>query len=106
METLCVVTLTSPSVPQEIRPHLLPACPRIHHQVNLSHLRISFSRSFFISGTFLTWSLCPCVSAGVDVWWSNGGHPLLQGGTHLQEVRPLQGSWWGQLGQGESQLVR
>lgn len=46
-----------------------------------------------------------CVSVGVDVWWSNGGHPLLQGRTHLQEVRPLQSSWWGQPGQGECDVL-
>lgn len=44
----------------------------------------------------------PCVAAGLDVRWSHGGHPLLQGRTHLQEVRPLQSSRRGQPGQGES----
>lgn len=47
--------------------------------------------------------LTRCVSlAGVDVRRPHGGHPLLQGRSHLQEVRPLQGPWWGQPGQGES----
>lgn len=44
----------------------------------------------------------PCVAAGLDVRRSHGGHPLLQGGTHLQEVRPLQSSRRGQPSQGET----
>lgn len=47
--------------------------------------------------------LTRCVSlAGVDVRRPDGGHPLLQGGSHLQEVRPLQGARWGEPGPGES----
>lgn len=42
------------------------------------------------------------VSTGVDVRRPDGGHPLLQGGSHLQEVRPLQGPRWGEPGPGES----
>lgn len=34
--------------------------------------------------------LSPFHPAGVDVWGPHGGHPLLQGGPHLQEVRALQ----------------
>lgn len=41
-----------------------------------------------------------CISEGVDVWWSDGGHPVLQGRTHLQEVRPVQGPRWNQPGEG------
>ena len=51
---------------------------------------------------FLSLSLSVCLCVGVDVRWSDGGHPLLQGRTHLQEVRPLQGPWWDQLGKGNS----
>lgn len=49
--------------------------------------------------------LSPSGSLGVDVWWADGGHPLLQGRTHLPEVRPLQSSRRGEPGQGESEVV-
>lgn len=46
--------------------------------------------------------VCVCVSAGLDVRRSDGRHPLLQGRTYIQEIRPLQGPWWDQFGQGNS----
>lgn len=75
------------------RPSLRFIISRIRDHVDTQFTSMIISRS-----------VCVCVCAGLDVWWSDGGHSLLQGGTHLQEVRPLQGSWWGQSGQGESVL--
>lgn len=50
-------------------------------------------------------SLLPRLPAGVDVWRTDGGHPLLTGGTHLQEVCPLQSSRGGQPGPGEFFII-
>lgn len=43
----------------------------------------------------------PSRPAGVDVWGPHGGHPLFQGGPHLQEVCALQGPRWSQPGPGK-----
>lgn len=58
-----------------------------------------------LSSCLLNLSLSVCVFIGMDVWWADGGHPMLQGRTYLQEIRPLQSSRWGQPGQGESWIV-
>lgn len=121
------IPLSSASRPSR-RPHVLPLLhPRLSLHPNLLSSQFYPSHSFgFISlihrpspcsaaqtpvrrisptplPRFLSLlTLCVCLSAGVDVRWSDGGHPLLQGRTHLQEVRPLQGPRWDQPGKGNS----
>lgn len=46
--------------------------------------------------------LSPSHPTGVDVWRPHGGHPLLQGGPYLQEIRTLQSSRGSQPGPGKT----
>lgn len=62
-----------------------------HQQRPLIHSDVAFASNFSISHIlgFLRQRIHLHVFVGVDVWWSDGGHPLLQGGAYLQKICSL-----------------
>ncbi len=76
------------------------------HTLSFSWFALSLWFVDFVALTIPIWHhlyhswICLCVSVGVDVRWSDGRHPLLQGWSYLQEVCSLQSTWRSQPGPG------